>query len=63
MDAVRTDQNIAFGGEPFTRCGNKVRFDLAACFVPGHKGAIDMNATGGSCFDGVSVSPWLEDAG
>jgi hypothetical protein len=43
--------------------GNKVRFDLAVCFVPGHKGSIDMNATGGSCFDGVSVSPWLEDAG
>src|SRR5215475_14006504 len=53
MDAVRTDQNIAFRGERFTRRGNKLRFDLAVCFVPGNKGAIDMNATGGSCFDGV----------
>ena len=53
MDAVRTDQNVVFCGEPFTRRGNKMRFDLAICFVPGQKGAIDMNDTGGSCFEGV----------
>ena len=40
MDAVGTDQNIAFRGELFTRRGTKARFDLAI------KGAIDMNATG-----------------
>jgi len=53
MDAVRSDQNIALRGEPFTRRGNKVGFDLTVRFVPGQKGAIDMNATGGSYFDSL----------
>jgi hypothetical protein len=55
MDAVRTDQNIAFRCEPFTRRRDKVRFDLAVCFVPGHKGAINMNGAGGTCIEGVVV--------
>ena len=53
MDAVRTDEKIAFHGEPFTRRGDKGCFDLAICFVPGHEGAIDMNTTLGMCLEGV----------
>src|SRR5262249_25578976 len=53
MDAVRTDENIAFHGEPFTGRGNKASFDRAICFVPRQEGAIDMNATLGTCLEGV----------
>ena len=53
MDAVRTDENIAFHGEPFTQRGNKACFDLTICFVPRHEAAIDMNATRGTCLEGV----------
>jgi hypothetical protein len=53
MDSVRTDQNIAFHGEPFTRRESKACFDLAVRFVPALKGAIDMNATRSSCLEAL----------